>query len=84
VTSGEFIFERIAAGDTRAVTECLDRYSGLVWSLVRSRLNNAADAEDATQEIFIELWKSAHRFDPSLGSEVVFVSTIARRTDDPK
>jgi RNA polymerase sigma-70 factor (ECF subfamily) len=42
-------------------------------------LNNAADAEDATQEIFIELWKSAHRFDPSLGSEVVFVSTIARR-----
>lgn len=75
----ESIFERIAAGDQTAVAECLDRYGGLVWSAARRWSNNAADAEDATQEIFLELWKSAARYDPSAGSEAVFISTIARR-----
>jgi RNA polymerase sigma-70 factor, ECF subfamily len=39
----------------------------------------AADAEDATQEIFPEIWKSASRYDASVGSEAVFLTTIARR-----
>ena len=79
MASNESIFARIAAGEAGAVRECMDRYGALVWSLVRSRIRNAADAEDATQEIFVELWKSAARYDPNAGSELVFVSTIARR-----
>ena len=75
----ESIFARIAAGEPGAVADCMDRYGALVWSLVRSWIRNAADAEDATQEIFVELWRSASRYDPRAGSEVVFVSTIARR-----
>ena len=31
------------------------------------------------QEIFLDLWKSAARFDPTMGSEITFVATIARR-----
>ena len=77
--SSELIIERIAAGDQRAVTECLNQYGGLVWSIARNWSDNAADAEDATQEIFLELWKSASRYDPAVGSEAVFISTIARR-----
>jgi RNA polymerase sigma-70 factor (ECF subfamily) len=50
----------------------------LVWSLARQRLP-AAEAEDAVQEIFIEIWKSAERFDPAQGSETAFVAMIARR-----
>jgi RNA polymerase sigma-70 factor (ECF subfamily) len=73
------ILQRIAAGDASAVAECMDRYGGLVWSLVRSRLRNAADAEDATQEIFIDIWSSAARFDPAIASEAVFIGMIARR-----
>ena len=57
----------------------MERYGALVWSLVRSRLRNAADAEDTTQEIFVELWKHAARFDPRIASETVFVAMIARR-----
>jgi RNA polymerase sigma-70 factor, ECF subfamily len=37
------------------------------------------DAEDATQEIFVDLWKSAARFDPTVASEATFIATIARR-----
>jgi RNA polymerase sigma-70 factor, ECF subfamily len=73
------LLERIAAGDPSAVKECMDVFGGLVWSLARRMSASAADAEDATQEIFLEIWKSAGRYDAALGSEAVFVTTIARR-----
>jgi RNA polymerase sigma-70 factor (ECF subfamily) len=57
----------------------MDRFGGLVWSLARRSCFNPADAEDATQEIFLDLWKSADRYDPSKGSETLFVAMIARR-----
>ncbi len=73
------ILQRVAAGDASAVEECFDRYGNLVWSLARRYLRNATDAEDAVQDIFIELWSSAARFDPAVAQEVTFVSTITRR-----
>ena len=48
-----------------------------MWSIARRF--EPADAEDAVQEIFLEIWKSAARFDPTLGSEPTFVATITRR-----
>lgn len=71
--------QRIARGDTSAVDDCLEQYGGLVWSLSRRYCRADADAEDAAQEIFVELWKNAARFDPSKASEATFVSMIARR-----
>jgi RNA polymerase sigma-70 factor (ECF subfamily) len=76
---GKTVLERIAGGDPSAVRECMDQFSGLVWSLARRYSVNLADAEDATQEIFLQIWKSAARFDPARGSEAVFITTIARR-----
>jgi RNA polymerase sigma-70 factor (ECF subfamily) len=73
------ILPRIAAGDTAAVDDCLRQYSNLVWSLARRMSFNQNDAEDAVQEIFIDIWKSAGRFDPDRAPESVFVTTIARR-----
>jgi RNA polymerase sigma-70 factor (ECF subfamily) len=73
------ILQRIAAGDQSAVKACLDRYAGLVWSLARRMCINSADAEDAVQEIFIEIWRNAYRFDPQVASESTFVAMIARR-----
>jgi RNA polymerase sigma factor (sigma-70 family) len=74
------ILQRVARKDQAAVRECLDTYGGLVWSLARRFLRgDRADAEDAVQEIFVDLWKSAPRFDPSVSSETTFVAMIARR-----
>ena len=73
------ILHRVAAGDSAAVNECLDRYGGLVWSLARRFAKHGDEAEDAAQDVFIELWKKAERFDPSIASEMTFVAMIARR-----
>jgi RNA polymerase sigma-70 factor (ECF subfamily) len=73
------VLQRIAAGDSTAVRECIDQFGALVWSLARRLSRTAADAEDATQEIFLDIWRSAARFDASQGSEKVFIAMIARR-----
>lgn len=73
------ILQRVADGEAGAVNECLDRFGDLVWSLARRYLRNAADAEDAVQEIFIEIWSSAGRYDPAVAKEATFIAMIARR-----
>jgi len=73
------LLPRVAAGEGAAVRECIARYGGLIWSLARRASRAQEDAEDAVQEIFLDLWKSAARFDPALGSETTFIATIARR-----
>jgi RNA polymerase sigma-70 factor (ECF subfamily) len=75
----ESVLKRIARGEQRAVSECIDQFGNLIWALARRLSRTRADAEDAVQEIFIDLWRSAGRFDPAQGSEKVFITTIARR-----
>ena len=73
------LLKRIAGGDSTAVRECIAQYGGLVWSLARRLSRTSADAEDATQEIFLALWQNAGRFDESKGSEKLFIAMLARR-----
>lgn len=73
------VLPRIAAGDPAAVPDCIARYGGLVWSLACRFLGNPVDAEDAVQDVFIELWKNAGRYDPARSSEPTYVTMIARR-----
>ena len=73
------LLPRIANGETAAIDECLDRYGGLVWSLARRLSPSLSDAEDAVQEIFVDVWKNANRFREEVASEVTFVSMLARR-----
>jgi len=73
------VLKRIASGESDAVRECIEQYGALVWSLARRLSRTAADAEDATQDIFLQIWRNAARFDESKGSEKVFITMIARR-----
>lgn len=75
----EPLLPRIAAGDERAVRDCVARYGPLVWSLARRWSPDGGDAEDAVQEIFIDLWRTAARYDASRTSEAGWVAMIARR-----
>lgn len=73
------ILERIADGDQRGVQDCMDQYSGLVWSTAKRLIGDTDDTEDAVQEVFIEIWRNAGRFDPAKGTEITFISMIIRR-----
>ena len=75
----DLLLPKIAAGEPAAVDRFLARYSSMVWGLARRFCRSAEDAEDATQEIMVEVWRSAERYDPGAGSEVTFLMTIARR-----
>jgi RNA polymerase sigma-70 factor (ECF subfamily) len=54
-------------------------FGGLVWSLARRFSPTPTDAEDAVQDIFVDLIRSAFRFDPARGTEAGFVAMVARR-----
>lgn len=73
------LLQRVAAGDSAAVDECIRQFGPLVWSLARRFFPKQADAEDAAQDIFIDLWEKAPRYDPNIASEQTFVAMIARR-----
>ncbi len=70
---------RVAGGDRDAVKQCISRYGGLVWNLARRLCSNTSDLDDAVQEIFIDLWSSAGKFDATVSSEKTFIAMIARR-----
>jgi RNA polymerase sigma-70 factor (ECF subfamily) len=70
---------RVAAGDQGAVRDCVAEFGGMLWTLARRWSSDRLDAEDAVQEIFFDLWKSASRFDPEKASERGFVAMLARR-----
>jgi RNA polymerase sigma-70 factor (ECF subfamily) len=58
-----------------ALAEVYRRHGGAVFGLARRVLNNAAEAEDVTQEVFLRLWNQPDRFDPSRGTLRSFLLT---------
>lgn len=79
MSTQDSLLERIADGDRDAVALCIERYSGLVWSLARRFIANNADAEEAVQDVFMELWSNAAKYDSTRAGEATWISLIARR-----
>jgi RNA polymerase sigma-70 factor (ECF subfamily) len=73
------LLPRVAAGDELAVRECVDRYGPLIWALARRWSPDARDVEDAVQEIFVDLWRSAARYDATRATEAGWVAMVTRR-----
>ena len=73
------LMSRVASGDEAAISELYERFGALVFKAARQVLNSRAEAEDASQEIFVRLWKTADRFDPRRARLVTWVMLIARR-----
>ena len=73
------LLARASGGEDAAVRECLSRFGPIVWGLARRMSPTRADAEDAVQEIFLDLWEHGGRYDALRGSEEAFVAVVARR-----
>ncbi len=73
------LMSRVASGDESAIAELYDRFGALVFKAARQVLTSRAESEDASQEIFVRLWKTADRFDPRRARLVTWVMLIARR-----
>ncbi|GAA4790778.1 sigma-70 family RNA polymerase sigma factor [Streptomyces sp. C10-9-1] len=69
----------VARGDQDAFAELYDAVSGTVLGLVRAVLRDPAQSEEVTQEVLVEVWRTAARFKPSLGSARTWILTLAHR-----
>ena len=78
-TSLDTLLERIATADQRAFSELYDRVSPRVMGLVRRLLVDPAQSEEVTQEIFLEIWKTANRFDTDRGAAMSWILTMTHR-----
>jgi RNA polymerase sigma-70 factor (ECF subfamily) len=73
------LFARVQRGDQDAFAELYDAIAPLVFGAVKRILRDPAMSEEVTQEVFVELWTSAVRFDPTRGVVSTWAVTIARR-----
>lgn len=73
------LLRRSAHGDQAAFTELYDLVAGQVYGLVRRVLRDPAQSEEVAQEVLLEVWRLAPRFDARRGGAQAWIMTIAHR-----
>ena len=72
------LIQRVADGDRVAFEELHRRYARSVLGIALRRIGDRGRAEDAAQETFASIWRSAGRFDPARGEATSWLYTVAR------
>jgi len=75
----EALLRSVADGNRGAFADLYDRISARVLGLVTRLLRDRAQSEEVTQEVFLEIWQQATRFDQNRGSGMAWVLTMAHR-----
>ncbi len=71
--------QRVSANQELAVSELYDRFGSLVFRMAYQSMPTRVEAEDAVQEIFVRLWRTADRYDPRKAALVTWVMLLTRR-----
>lgn len=75
----ESLIDRVARGDQRAFDTLYTAVAGSVLGLVRRVVRDPAQSEEVAQEVLIDVWRSAARFDARQGSALSWIMTLAHR-----
>ena len=70
---------RVGRGDEQAFAQVYDELGASVFGLARRVIRDPARAEEVAQEVFIQVWQSAARYDPARGNAKSWVLTLAHR-----
>ena len=77
--SDEALVALVARSDDEAFAELYDRYDSLAYGLARRLLRDGALAEDAVQDAFLTIWRSASRFNAERAPARVWILTLVHR-----
>jgi RNA polymerase sigma-70 factor (ECF subfamily) len=75
----DVLLDRVARGDQAAFEAVYDALGGPVYGLICKVLRDPAQSEEVAQEVLLEVWRTASRFDRSKGSAQTWVMMIAHR-----
>jgi RNA polymerase sigma-70 factor (ECF subfamily) len=73
------LLRQVAQGDTEAFAAVYDLTKSRVFGLVIRVLRDAGYSEETTQEIYLEVWRTASQYDPAKGSALAWLLTMAHR-----
>lgn len=73
------LLPRVAQGDQAAFAELYDQTAPRVLGLIKRLLKDHSQSEEVTQEVFLEIWQNATRFDSTRGSAASWMLTMAHR-----
>lgn len=79
VQTPDDLLRQVALGAESAFESLYDAMASRVFGLVLRVLRDQAQSEEVTQEVFVEAWQQAKRFDPSRGTAASWLLTIAHR-----
>jgi len=77
--STEDLLQRVATGDREAFAQLYDRTAPRVFGLVKRLLRDHSQSEEVTQEVFLEIWQTATRYDTSKGGAIAWMLTMTHR-----
>ena len=73
------LISRVARGDAEAFDAVYDQVAATVFGIVRRVIRDPAQSEEVTQDVLLEVWRNAAKFDPGRGSAAAWVTTLAHR-----
>jgi RNA polymerase sigma-70 factor (ECF subfamily) len=73
------LLKRAGRGDQQAFGDLYDELSPLVYGVALKVVRDPSQSEEVAQEVFVELWRLATRYDASRGSVRAWASTVAHR-----
>jgi RNA polymerase sigma-70 factor, ECF subfamily len=73
------LLARVARGDQAAFATVYDRTAAQVFGVVLRVVRDPAQSEEVAQEVMLEVWRTAARFDPHRGSATAWLMTVAHR-----